>query len=261
MKAPFAVKPELEAAMVEIRALATLGRAARESASVKVRQPLGAMICVTGRLSADATAYVSGLAPLLMLELNLKKIEFATSADSLVSLEAKPNFRTLGKRWGKETPRAAAAVAALDSETLRAFEHGTPVVISVDGTDHDLLADEVSIQRRASGALVVQEDGTRFAALDPAISPELRQEGLAREVVSRVQRMRKETGLHVSDRIRLEISGPEEVRDAVDAHREWIAGEVLAESLVTKDTTEVAPSAVAVDLDGITAHIALTKDR
>ncbi len=258
---PFAVKPELEAAMVEIRALATLGRAARESASVKVRQPLGAMICVTGRLSADATAYVSGLAPLLMLELNLKKIEFATSADSLVSLEAKPNFRTLGKRWGKETPRAAAAVAALDSETLRAFEHGTPVVISVDGTDHDLLADEVSIQRRASGALVVQEDGTRFAALDPAISPELRQEGLAREVVSRVQRMRKETGLHVSDRIRLEISGPEEVRDAVDAHREWIAGEVLAESLVTKDTTEVAPSAVAVDLDGITAHIALTKDR
>ena len=151
-------------------------------------------------------------------------------------------------------------VAALESETLRAFEHGTPVMISVDGTDHELLADEVSIQRRASGALVVQEDGTRFAALDPAISPELRREGLAREVVSRVQRMRKETGLQVSDRIRLEISGPAEVRDAISVHREWIAGEVLAELLVTKDTNEVGFNAVAVELDGIAAHIALTKD-
>src|SRR6202020_1028647 len=101
----------------------------------------------------------------------------------------------------KETPKAAAVIAALSTETLRAFERGEPVVIGVDGIDHQLMPDEVTIHRRASGPLVVQEDGARFAAIDTTVTPELRAEGIAREIVSRVQRLRKDTGLAVSDRI------------------------------------------------------------
>jgi isoleucyl-tRNA synthetase len=257
---PFAPKPELELAMSEIRTLATLGRAARESAGVNVRQPLARMVCVLPRHDAHVDELVGELVPLLAAELNVKSVEFASSADSLVSLEAKPNFRALGQRWGKETPKAAALVAALSTETLRAFERGEPVVIGVDGIDHQLTPEEVTIHRRASGPLVVQEDGARFAAIDTTVTPELRAEGIAREIVSRVQRLRKDTGLAVSDRIRLQIAGPDALRAVAEQHRQWIAGEVLAREIVITDDVSADPSAIALELDGMTAHLALTRD-
>ena len=257
---PFAPKPGLEEAMREIRTLATLGRAAREAAGVNVRQPLARMVCVLPVHGPAVDALVQELVPLLAAELNVKSVEFASSADALVSLEAKPNFRALGQRWGKETPRAAAAVAALSSDTLRAFERGEPVVIGIDGTDHRLTADEVMIHRRASGPLEVQEDGARFAAVDTTVTPELRAEGMAREMVSRIQRLRKDTGLAVSDRIRLQIAGPDALRAIAEQHRQWIAGEVLAREMIVTDALSADPSAIALELDGMTAHLALTRD-
>ena len=257
---PFAPKPDLDEAMREIRTLATLGRAAREAAGVNVRQPLARMVCVLPVHGPAVDALVQELVPLLAAELNVKSVEFASSADALVSLEAKPNFRALGQRWGKETPRAAAAVAALSTDTLRAFERGDPVIIGVDGTDHQLTADEVTIHRRASGPLAVQEDGARFAALDTTVTPELRAEGIAREMVSRIQRLRKDTGLAVSDRIRLQIAGPDALRAIAEQHRQWIAGEVLAREMIVTDALSADPSAIALELDGMTAHIALTRD-
>lgn len=259
---PFAPLPTLEAAMREIRALASLAHAAREAARAKTRQPLARLVCVTGPLDAAAHALVLELASVLAAELNVKRVEFATSADALVTLEAKPNFRALGKKWGKETPRAAAAVSALTAESLRAYERGEPVLISVDGRDHALAADDLVVQRRASGALVVEEDGARFAAIDPTVTPALRDEGIAREVVSRIQRLRKESGLAVSDRIRLYAAGPAEFARVLEAYRPWIAGEVLAREVVVRDAlpADVGP-AVTLDLDGLTAHIALTRDR
>jgi len=257
---PFAPKPDLDEAMREIRTLATLGRAAREAAGVNVRQPLARMVCVLPVHGPAVDALVQELVPLLAAELNVKSVEFASSADALVSLEAKPNFRALGQRWGKETPRAAAAVAALSSDTLRAFERGEPVIIGVDGTDHQLTAEEVTIHRRASGPLEVQEDGARFAAIDTTVTPELRAEGIAREMVSRIQRLRKDTGLAVSDRIRLQIAGPDALRAIAEQHRQWIAGEVLAREMILTDALSADPSAIALELDGMTAHIALTRD-
>ncbi len=257
---PFTTKLELEEAMREIRTLATLGRAAREAAGVNVRQPLARMVCVLPRHNEVVESLVQELVPLLAAELNVKTVEFATSADSLVSLEAKPNFRALGQRWGKETPRAAAAVSALSSDMLRAFERGEPVIIGVDGIDHELTADEVTIHRRASGPLEVQEDGARFAAIDTTVTPELRAEGIAREIVSRVQRLRKDTGLAVSDRIRLQVAGPDALRAIAEQYRQWIAGEVLAREIVISDAISADPSAIALELDGMTAHLALTRD-
>ena len=257
---PFAAKPALEEAMREIRTLATLGRAAREAAGVNVRQPLARMVCVLPRHDEAVESLVGELVPLLAAELNVKSVEFASSADALVSLEAKPNFRALGQRWGKETPRAAAAVAALSSDVLRAFERGEPVVIGVDGTDHQLTTDEVTIHRRASGPLVVQEDGARFAAIDTTLTTELRAEGIAREMVSRIQRLRKDTGLAVSDRIRLRIAGPEALRAIAEQHRQWIAGEVLAREMIVTDVLSADSPVIALELDGMTAHLALTRD-
>ena len=141
------------------------------------------------------------LVGLLANELNVKEVSFLSSADALVTLEAKPNFRSLGKKFGKQTPLAAQAVTALTSEALLAFEKGEPLAISVGNDAKQLDADDLTIVRRASGKLVVKEAGGYFAAIDATVTPELRTEGLAREIVSRVQRMRKEAGFAVSDRI------------------------------------------------------------
>jgi isoleucyl-tRNA synthetase len=253
-------RPELETAMAEIRTLAALGRGAREEAKVKVRQPLAHMVCVVPRHPAATTALLESLLPLLAAEVNVKHVEFASSADALVTLEARPNFRSLGKRWGKETPQAAAAVAALSAEALRAFERGESVIISVEGKDHPLHPDDLTVQRRASGALVVQEDGARFAAIDPVVTPELAAEGMARELVSRVQRLRKESGLAVSDRIVLQVAGPAAVRAVAEQYRQWIAGEVLAREVVVLDAPLDSGNATPVELDGATAFIALNRD-
>jgi isoleucyl-tRNA synthetase len=251
----------LDAAMHAIRTLARLGRAAREDVGIKVRQPLARMVCVAPNVSEAA---LMPLVPLLASELNVKQIDFATSGDALVTLEAKPNFRSLGKKFGKKTPLAAAAIAAFPSERLRAFERGEALVVTVDGESHELGLDDLTIIRRASGDLAVQEDGGFFVAIDPAVTPELRREGLARELISRVQRMRKESGFAVSDRIRLVVSGDDEVKGVVDAHGAWIAEEVLATELVfvERDGGQSGSNSMdttAVDLDGITAHVAITR--
>ena len=247
----------LETAMTEVRALATLGRAAREEAGIKVRQPLSRLVCVAG--GADQ-ALLDALVPLLAGELNVKRVEFLGSADSLVALEAKANFRTLGKKWGKDTPQAAQAVNALHSATLLAFERGEPVHVTVGGHSRPLDADDVTIVRKASGSLVVSQDGMRFAAIDPTLTEALRREGLARELVSRVQRFRKESGLHVSDRITLWVAGPAALHEAVESHRGWICDETL--TLVLHVGTALSPDGplgITADLDGVPVSLALQK--
>ena len=249
----------LDRAMQAIRELARLGRAAREDAGIKVRQPLGRMVCVAADVREEA---LLPLVPLLSAELNVKQVEFASSGDALVTLEARPNFRSLGKRFGKKTPLAAQAVAAFDGDRLRLFLRGEPLVVTVDGESHELTAEDLTIVRRASGSLVVQEDGGYFAALDPTVTPELRTEGYARELISRVQRMRKEAGLAVSDRIVLAVEGTPEVRAVFESHGDWIAAEVLAAELVVVDDLSSAYEDMhVVDLGGTTAHVAITRIR
>ena len=250
----------LETVMSSIRTLATLGRAAREQAKINVRQPLSRMVCVVPAAQEDA---LTALLPVLAAELNIKHIELATSGDALVTLEARPNFRALGKKFGKQTPMAAEAVAAFTSDHLRAFELGSELLVSVDGETHGLDAADLTIVRRASGALIVEEERGYFAAIDPVLTPELEREGLAREVISRVQRMRKEAGLAVSDRISLWIGGDPPVLEAASGHRDWIAEEVLATVVFIGDAGQAKENKLArqsVDLDGIHADLALTRD-
>jgi isoleucyl-tRNA synthetase len=254
---------DLEAEMDHVRVLATLGRAAREDAGVRVRQPLGKMVCVVpqndGRSHSGGGSGVEKQIPLLADELNVKEIGFLSSADDLVSLEAKPNFRSLGKKFGKQTPLAAEAVSKLGNEALMAFERGEPLSVRVGEDERQLDAEDLVIVRRASGNLVVKESAGYFAAIDPEVTTELRAEGLAREIVSRIQRMRKEAGLAVSDRISLWIAGPPEIEGAIRAHAEWIADEVLAKELHVGERIDSSHAMQSVDIDGQPVDIAFKK--
>jgi isoleucyl-tRNA synthetase len=260
--APLPARDEaLERAMAAARTLATLGRAAREVAGLKVRQPLSALTCVTPGVDASWHAMI---APLVAAELNIKRVTFADSAADWVTLEGKANFPVLGKIVGPAMKATKPIVEGLAQEQLRTIEAGGSVQVEVPGHGALMLdASRVSITARAATSLVVQQGDGLSVALDPAVTPALRAEGMAREVVSRVQRLRKESGLAVSDRIRLVLAGPADVQEALRTHAQWIAAEVLARECVIGDAlpeTPAWPATAEVELDGSVARIALIQD-
>ena len=216
----------LEADMANVRTLSTLGRAAREEVGIRVRQPLGRLLAVI-----PGTPPADDVLALLRDEINVKKIEFAASSEGLVALAARPNFRALGKRFRKLTQEAAAQIRGLNGEALAAVRGGGSARVVVAGESHEVGAEEMEVVEEAQGDWVVRSEGRCTVGLDPAVGDELRMEGLARELVSRIQRLRRDSGLAVTDRIRLGIAGGEVVRAAAREHGGTIARETLAVAL------------------------------
>ncbi len=222
---PGARDEELELRMEVVRNAVELGRAARGHAKIKVRQPLREAVVV----AADRErAAIEDLESLLRDELNVKSVRYVSEADELGRFELKPNYRALGPRFGKQMPQVAAAVAALDPATLRA---GGRVGVNIDGQDHEIGPDDVTLVLQPLDGYQVERSGTHAVALNLELDGELRREGLAREVVHAVQAARKNAGLEVEDRISLTLGGDEELLAAVREHEDYVAGETLATSL------------------------------
>jgi isoleucyl-tRNA synthetase len=245
---------ELERGMDAVRVMARLGRAARETVRIRVRQPLSVMHAV----APAGVELDDGLLEVLRDELNVKEVRFLAGTDELVRLEARPNFRTLGQRFGSRTQEAAAAIRALSADALRAFGVGEEVIVDVAGESHVLREDDLAVTEVARGDLVVESGEGFTIALDPTIDEVLRLEGLARELVNRIQRLRRDAGLDVSDRIRLWIDGDPDVRASVERHRDYIAGETLALELES-GTRADSPHARQIALDDVAAVIALER--
>jgi isoleucyl-tRNA synthetase len=248
----------LEQGMEAVRSLATLGRAARETVRIRVRQPLATLYAVV----PDDRALDGELLAILRDELNVRQVEFMDRAEELVTFSAKPNFRALGARFGKQTPAIAEAIRGVPSAELATFRRGGELAVELNGDRHSILPAELDIVQTARGELVVEAEGGFTAALDANITPELRAEGLAREVVNRVQRLRKDSGLEVADRIRLAVVGGEELVAALRAHQPFLAGETLATSveLGAGPLEEGSYEAIReVDLDGVPATIGISR--
>jgi isoleucyl-tRNA synthetase len=154
-----------------------------------------------------------------------------SSDAELVRLRGKPNFRSLGKRFGKRTPEVADAVSRLTQDQLRVIEGGTPTALEVGGETVTYLPEDVTIEREVTSRWLVKSDGPYVVALDPEVEPELRREGFAREIVNRVQRMRKEAGYQYTTRIVLWVDGDAPALEAIGAHAEFITRETLARRL------------------------------
>jgi isoleucyl-tRNA synthetase len=247
----------LETGMEAVRRLSSLGRAARDQVSIRVRQPLRALYAVVPA-GVDLNAE---LVEVLRDELNVREVEFIHGAEELVTFSARPNFRSLGARHGKRTPRVADAVRQLSSASLAAFRQGDPLEVEVDGERYPIAADDLEIVQSATGEFVVEAEGGYTVALDPTLTPELRAEGLARELVSRVQRLRKESGFEVADRIRLGVVAMGPQREAFQSHRDFIMGETLSLELeLSDDLNDTIYSTVKrMDLDEAEIVIGLSR--
>ncbi len=249
---PALADPELEAAMAAVRLTVELGRTARAQAKAKVRQPLRRAVIVANDAEREA---ISASADLVKAELNVKELDFVTEEAELVSYAVKPNYRALGPRFGKRMPQVAAAVEALDPVHVAAvMADGGQVGINIDGDEHTIGAEEVSLSLQPLDGYEVEAEAGHAVALQLELDDELRREGLAREIVHAVQNARKEAGLEITDRIELNLGGDPELIEAARAHEPYVTGEVLATSVAYD-----AANGVTTKLDGQELRIGVTR--
>ncbi len=260
--APFPVDlgrldPALDRAMDAVRRLSSLGRAARETAGLRVRQPLGRIkVAVPPGVRGPA---FDALLALLRDETNVKAVEVVASDADLVRLRGKPNFRTLGKRFGANVKAVAAFAAALDPAALQQLERGGSFSGMLDGVPIELHPDDVVVEREVVTDWPVASDGPFVVALDPQVTPELASEGLARELVNRIQRLRKDAGYEISTRIALSIDGDAALVDAARQHEVYIAHEVLAREFVAGERLDSFDRLEPVTIDEHAATVAVRR--
>ena len=244
---------ELEQAMAVARETVRLGLSARAGAKLKVRQPLREAVVVAEGREREA---IERLADVVRDELNVKELRFVERADELGSYEVKPNYRTLGPRFGKRMPDVARAVAELDAaDVAGALREGRTVAISLDGSPEDVGPDDLQLRLEPLEGYQLEREGSHAVALELALDDELRREGLAREVVHAVQNARKAAGLEVEDRIALRLGGDPGLLDAARAHEPYVAGETLAVEVAYDGDGQGEPA----EIEGRELRIALTR--
>ncbi|HZU60718.1 MAG TPA: DUF5915 domain-containing protein, partial [Solirubrobacteraceae bacterium] len=250
---PGAREPALEEQMVVVRETVRLGLAARAQAGVKVRQPLQAAVAVAAGREREA---IERFEQLVREELNVRQVRFVSAAEDLSEVEIRPNYRTLGPRFGKQMPLVAQAVAALEPSGVSAtLRDGGVVGISIAGQEHQLDQDDLVMAVKPLAGYQVEREGSHAVALELAIDDDLRAEGWAREIVRAVQLARQRAGLDVSDRINLDLGGDAELLEAARRHQDYVASETLALQVSYGDV----PGAEPVLIDGLELRIEISR--
>jgi isoleucyl-tRNA synthetase len=206
--------------------VASLGHSARNASNVKLRQPLSKAMVVA---DARQQARLARLADIVLDELNVHQIEFLREAGDLVHYEIGLLPQILGKKHGRLFPKLRSAVAGMDAEPLaHALQAGRSIVVDVDGTPIEVLPEEAQVRMRAREGLAVADAGGIVVGIDTEITPELEREGLARDIVRRVQDARKNAAFEIEDRIVLSYQAGETLSAVFETMGEYIAGETLA---------------------------------
>ncbi len=198
----------------------------RKGHKLKVRQPLSRVLIPV--LSADTRRQVEHVAPLIMSEVNIKAVEFVDDASGILKKKVKPNFKTLGPKFGKQMKDVAAAITAMSADELRTLEQTNALRLGsydLQLTDVEILTEDIP------GWLVASENGLTVA-LDVTVTDALRGEGIARDFVNRIQNLRKDRDFAVTDKISIELErNDEELASAIEANKSYIQQEVQAVSL------------------------------
>jgi isoleucyl-tRNA synthetase len=230
--------------------------ALRRKVNIKVRQPLTKIVIPV--LDATTARRIEAVASLIAGEVNVKQVELITDTTGVVTKRAKPNFKTLGKRYGKQMKQIAAAVAELTQEQISRIELSESTTLEIDGEELAFERADFEITSEDMPGWLVATEGALTVALDITVTEELRREGTARELVNRIQNLRKESGLEVVDKIAVEIEALPFIIESLDTQSDYIAGQVLARKVTaTSDPAGQFPQTV--DIDDIGVRIAITK--
>jgi isoleucyl-tRNA synthetase len=254
---PSALDESLLEQMALARQIASLGLSARNSAALKVRQPLARVLVYAGnRRSLDPE-----LVEIVKDELNVKACEFVQEARQLVSYHLLPDNKLLGPRFGARFPQLRAALSAADPAAVaRAVQAGEPVELRLDGETVTLAPNEVLVRTEPAQGLTVAADKQLTVALDTALTPELRAEGLGRELVRRIQAMRKEAGFDIADRITTYYQADGELAAVFQSWGEYIKAETLSTALLPAEPPAAAYR-VTQTLDGKALMLAVIQNR
>jgi isoleucyl-tRNA synthetase len=183
-------------------------------------------------------AEVDGVKDLILSEINVKQLEYVTDASGLLKKGAKANFKTLGAKLGKDMKEAAALIANFSNDKIDALEKSGAMAISINGNDYTLTPDDLIVSTEDLPGWKVASEGGLTVALDVTLTPELLAEGTARDLVNRIQNIRKDKDFNVTDRVIVTIEKHEAILAAVAQFRDYIKAEVLATDLVLADTVE-----------------------
>ena len=223
---PASIDPALEARMAKAQNIVSLVRSLRNKSNLKVRQPLRRIIVpVSGE---HERAEIAKMEDLILDEVNVKGIEYVTAESGIVHKSAKPNFKMLGPKYGKTVQAVAQAVKQMSAADIRAIEERGEVTLNAGGSPVTVAKEDVEIVREDLKGWLVESENGCTVALDVELTPELVEEGLAREFVNRVQNMRKDAGFDVTDRIRIFASGKGTLNKVLQQLGSYIKNETLA---------------------------------
>ena len=220
------IDEQLEVDMALVRDLIVLGRAARNHSAIKTRQPLGSI--AIGGLSDEQISAVERLSELILDELNVKTIDFSDQIGEYATYTVNPNFKQLGPKYGKAVQAIAKAVRGTDAFALKNELDATDELqIEANGVTYTLEKEDVEVRSQPREGYMVEADAQKFVALSTELTHELTLEGFARELVNKIQQMRKEADFNISDRISLSLKSTPIVHEAFNAHRDYITRETL----------------------------------
>ena len=248
-------EPELESKMQLAQKLTSLALSLRQKEKIKVRQPLQKMMIPLDQSVVTREA-VEPIKELLASEINVKEIVLLEDASSIIVKEIKPNFKTLGPKYKPQMKGIASAIAQLSQSDILAIEQQGEYALEVEGEQIKLHLEDVIITNKDIEGWLVASSGNYTVAIDISLSESLVNEGIARELVNRIQNLRKDSGLEVTDKILLNIEGDEAIEKAVNENREYIMNETLCEQLEIKETFE--PS-LEIAFDSYQAKLSLKK--
>ena len=243
------INESIEERMDLVRNLISLGRNIREEVKIKVRQPLSEAL-----IDGKNEELIADLVPLIEEELNVKNVLFISDLDNYMNFTVKPNFKEVGKVFGPKIKLFAEELLKLSTSDVTSLQNGGTITMTLDGEEYEINNTMVDIRTSSKEGFDVATLNNDFIILNTELTKELILEGIAREMVSKVQNLRKTTGFEITDRIHVTYESDAEVEEAVNAHKEFIMNETLALTLESSKLDEEV-----VDLNGHDTKIKVEK--